>query len=121
MTVAESAPRPVLRYERGSVTSADDRVAVEEPLEIRLVQGGEEQSVGVTMRTPGADHDLVRGFLYAEGAISGPEDVLGISESVQNWVCGIVNPSEPWEGVGDGPESWMSNRNLAGAKQVVAA
>ena len=38
MTVAESAPRPVLRYERGSVTSADDRVAVEEPLEIRLVQ-----------------------------------------------------------------------------------
>ncbi|WP_104991816.1 formate dehydrogenase accessory sulfurtransferase FdhD [Deinococcus sp. NW-56] len=80
MTAAESAPRPVLRYERGSVTSADDRVAVEEPLEIRLVQGGEEQSVGVTMRTPGADHDLVRGFLYAEGAISGPEDVLGISE-----------------------------------------
>ena len=45
-------------------------------------------------------------------------DVLGISESVQDWICGIVNPTEPWEGVGDGPESWMSNRNLAGAQQV---
>ena len=45
-------------------------------------------------------------------------DVLGMSDSVQQWVCGIVNPSEPWEGVGDGPESWMSNRNLVGAKQV---
>ena len=45
-------------------------------------------------------------------------DILGISGSVQDWICGIVNPSEPWEGVGDGPESWMSNRNLAGAKQI---
>ncbi|HEY5114103.1 MAG TPA: hypothetical protein VIJ00_01125 [Nakamurella sp.] len=47
-------------------------------------------------------------------------DILGISGSVQDWICGIVNPAEPWEGVGDGPESWMSNRNLAGAKQVPA-
>ena len=45
-------------------------------------------------------------------------DILGISDSVQDWICGIVNPTEPWEGVGDGPESWMSNRNLVGAKQV---
>ena len=45
-------------------------------------------------------------------------DILGISGSVQDWICGIVNPSEPWEGVGDGPESWMSNRNLAGARQI---
>ncbi|MCP2015260.1 FdhD protein [Deinococcus sp. HSC-46F16] len=80
MTAAEPAPRPVLRYERGGVTSADDRMAVEEPLELRLVHRGEEQPVGVTMRTPGADHDLVRGFLYAEGAIRRAEDVLSISE-----------------------------------------
>ena len=45
-------------------------------------------------------------------------DILGISGSVQDWVCGIVNPAEPWEGVGDGPESWMSNRNLAGAART---
>ncbi len=57
-----------------------DQVVVEEPLEIRLVSGGEEQSVGVTMRTPGTDHDLMRGFLYAEGAITSAQDILGISE-----------------------------------------
>ena len=49
---------------------------------------------------------------------SASADILGISGSVQNWICGIVNPAEPWEGAGDGPESWMSNRNLAGAKQI---
>ncbi len=51
---------------------------------------------------------------------SASADVLGISDSVQDWICGIVNPTEPWEGVGDGPESWMSNRNLAGARQIPA-
>ena len=49
---------------------------------------------------------------------SASADVLGISDFVQDRICGIVNPAEPWEGVGDGPESWMSNRNLAGAKQI---
>jgi hypothetical protein len=43
-------------------------------------------------------------------------DILGISSTVQDWICGIVSPEEPWEGVGDGPESWMSNRNLANIK-----
>ena len=43
-------------------------------------------------------------------------DIFGVSDAVQAWLCGIVSPSEPWEGVGDGPESWMSNRNLAGIK-----
>ena len=62
-------------------------------------------------------------LLGAAGALmastsSANADILGISGSVQEWVCGIVNPAEPWEGVGDGPESWMSNRNLAGAKQI---
>jgi FdhD protein len=40
-----------------------DRVAVEEPLEIRI--GGEP--VAVTMRTPGHDDELALGFLLSEG------------------------------------------------------
>jgi len=55
---------------------------------------------------------------FMASTTSANADILGISGSVQDWICGIVNPTEPWEGVGDGPESWMSNRNLAGAKQV---
>lgn len=71
--------RPVLRYAAGQVTAATDQVALEEPLEIRLVHGDEEQTVAVTMRTPGADHELATGFLYAEGAIQRAGDVLSLS------------------------------------------
>ena len=42
---------------------ADDRVVVEEPLEIRI--GG--RPVAVTMRTPGHDEELALGFCVSEG------------------------------------------------------
>ena len=41
-------------------------------------------------------------------------DIFGVSDAVEDWICGIVSPTEPWETVGDGPESLISNRNLAG-------
>ncbi len=41
----------------------DDRLAVEEPLEIRI--GG--RAVAVTMRTPGHDEELALGFCLTEG------------------------------------------------------
>jgi FdhD protein len=43
--------------------AAEDRVAVEEPLEIRI--GG--RPVAVTMRTPGHDEELALGFCLSEG------------------------------------------------------
>ena len=45
-----------------------DRVAIEEPLEIR-VRG---EALAVTMRTPGHDEELALGFLYGEGLIAAP-------------------------------------------------
>jgi FdhD protein len=45
----------------------EDRVAVEEPLEIR-VRG---DALAVTMRTPGHDEELALGFLHGEGLIDG--------------------------------------------------
>ncbi|WP_075013329.1 formate dehydrogenase accessory sulfurtransferase FdhD [Geodermatophilus obscurus] len=65
---------PVLRI-RGPVRSTrPDTVAAEEPLEIRLAGS----PLAVTMRTPGADFDLVHGFLATEGVIAGIEDVAGL-------------------------------------------
>jgi len=66
------------------VTDGDRRVrsdylATEEPLEIRLVAGGETATVAVTMRTPGADFELAAGFLYGEGVVAGREEVSRIS------------------------------------------
>ena len=45
-----------------------DRVAIEEPLEIR-VRG---EAIAVTMRTPGNDEELALGFLYGEGLLWAP-------------------------------------------------
>ena len=56
-----------------------DRVAIEEPLEIRLgyESGGKRHttSVAVTMRTPGHDEDLAVGFLYSESILRSPADI----------------------------------------------
>jgi FdhD protein len=56
-----AAPVDVLRLPAGD--HERDRVAVEEPLEIRI--GGEP--VAVTMRTPGHDEELALGFCLSEG------------------------------------------------------
>jgi FdhD protein len=56
-----------------------DYLATEEPLEIRLVVGGETHKLAVTMRTPGADFELAAGFLYGEGVIEGREEITRIT------------------------------------------
>lgn len=48
-----------------------DRVAVEEPLEIRVAG----DTVAITMRTPGDDARLAAGFLLAEGIITALDDL----------------------------------------------
>jgi FdhD protein len=50
---------------------AQDAVAVEEPLEIRV----DGRPLAVTMRTPGDDEALALGFLFGEGLIEGPRPV----------------------------------------------
>lgn len=59
-----------------------DVLATEEPMEIRLVSGGERRTLAVTMRTPGADFELAAGFLYGEGVVRSAEDVRRISYCV---------------------------------------
>ncbi|MEW5739772.1 MAG: formate dehydrogenase accessory sulfurtransferase FdhD [Myxococcota bacterium] len=58
------------RVNRGGA-DADDAVAVEEPLDIRVAG----ETVAVTMRTPGGDHELALGFLFSEGVLHDLEDV----------------------------------------------
>ena len=56
-----------------------DSVVAEEPLEIRLLEGGAEpERFVVTMRTPGDDDDLVVGLLYGEGVIEEIDEIAAI-------------------------------------------
>lgn len=61
--------------ERGGATVRNDKLATEEPLEIRLVSGALRQTVTVTMRTPGADFDLTAGLLFSEGVIRQRDEI----------------------------------------------
>lgn len=69
-----------------------DLVTVEEPMEIRLGlatgEGTTEQSISVTMRTPGDDFDLAIGFLYTEGVIRNRADIARIE------YCGPPSPDK---------------------------
>ncbi len=68
--------------EEGRSRVRPDALATEEPMEIRLISGDVKQTVAVTMRTPGADFELAAGFLYGEGIVSSPDDILKISYCV---------------------------------------
>jgi FdhD protein len=61
----------LMRMAGGKFDSASDRVAVEAPLEVRL----NGHPFAVIMRTPGADADLVTGFLFSEGVIRSAADI----------------------------------------------
>jgi len=58
----------------GALEAHPDELAVEEPLEIRIAG----DTLAVTMRTPGHDHELVAGFLLAEGIIRSRSDLGGM-------------------------------------------
>ena len=54
---------------------AQDLVAVEEPLQIRLG----DRDFAITMRTPGQDRELAAGFLFTEGIVNDSSQIAEIS------------------------------------------
>jgi FdhD protein len=70
-------------YTADGVEQRQDQLAVEEPLEIRVVADGRggrtRHSVAVTMRTPGQDFELAAGFLFTEGVIRDNQSIWRIS------------------------------------------
>jgi FdhD protein len=64
----------VKEWREGELRSLDDYLVGEEPLEIRVG----EVAISVTMRTPGHDLELARGFLFTEGLISASAQIASV-------------------------------------------
>lgn len=76
--LAPSSIAKVRIQKSDSSTPTSDSVVVEEPLEIRLKRGEREEQLGITMRTPGADLELAAGFLWGEGFIKTPDELVSV-------------------------------------------
>ncbi|MGH3412017.1 MAG: formate dehydrogenase accessory sulfurtransferase FdhD [Marmoricola sp.] len=68
----------VVELREGAPLLHEDRLAVEEPLEIRLQAPGlPARRQGITMRTPGHDFELAAGWLVHEGIVA-PDDIEAV-------------------------------------------
>jgi FdhD protein len=74
----------------------EDLLAVEEPLEIRIVYGPEndrkQKNISVTMCTPGHDEELAVGFLFTEGIITHKDDIMNCGATGNNIVIAALRP-----------------------------
>lgn len=90
------------RFDGLSSKAVIERLAVEEPLEIRLGFGPaaarRQQAISVTMRTPGNDAELAAGFLFTEGVIRDACDIDSVSamdskDQGSNSICVELSPN----------------------------
>ena len=73
-TIGPVITRKRHRMGGGVSETVEDEVVVEAPLEIAVAG----ESALVVMRTPGADEELVRGLLFAEGSIDSAEELATV-------------------------------------------
>lgn len=81
MTERHLAPSSIARVSAERTETSEkfiDSVVVEEPLEIRIRKDQVEDQLGITMRTPGADIELATGFLWGEGFLTSPTELLNV-------------------------------------------
>jgi len=96
----------VLKFNSKKFESIDDLISIEEPLEISLKYKGEDnwitQNLSITMRTPGDDENLVRGFLFNEQIVQDIKDIDSIESygkkvgqyNIQNKILATLNNSQ---------------------------
>lgn len=110
-----TAERTVHRWTVAGTSDEQDRVAVEEPLEIRVGR----DPIAVTMRTPGADVDLAVGFLLGEGVVRSRRDVLSVAPEGPSSVS-IDLSADARARLGDGARRWRvtSSCGVCGKESV---
>ena len=96
----------VLKFNSNKFKKVEDLVSIEEPLEISLKFKKDKewttQNLSITMRTPGNDEDLVRGFLFNEQIVQSIDDIDSIESygekvgryNIQNKILATLNNSK---------------------------
>ena len=96
----------ISKFTKGKLENIEDSISIEEPLEISLKFKDKEKwvtkSLSITMRTPGHDEDLVRGFLFNEQIIQNVKDIDNIEifgdkvgqYNIQNKILITLNNSQ---------------------------
>jgi len=96
----------VFKFRNNTLNELNDQISVEEPLEIIIKFKDKdkwiENTISITMRTPGDDEDLVRGFLFNERVIEKVEYIEKIESSgkptdqygIKNKITVTINNSE---------------------------
>ena len=96
----------VLKFISNKFEKIEDLVSIEEPLEISLKFKKDKewttQNLSITMRTPGNDEDLVRGFLFNEQIVQSIDDIDSIESygekvgryNIQNKILATLNNSK---------------------------
>ena len=96
----------IKKFIKGKLENIEDLISIEEPLEISLKFRDKDKwitkSLSITMRTPGHDEDLVRGFLFNEQIIQNIKDIENIESfgdkvgqyNIQNKILATLNNSE---------------------------
>ena len=83
----------VSKLKNSKLEEIKDSVSVEEPLEMRLKykkdNKWEVENISITMRTPGNDDDLIKGFLFNERIVKNINDIVSIEH--QGEVSGDYN------------------------------
>ena len=96
----------VYKFKSNQLHEVTDSVSIEEPLEISIRYKDKDnwvsQILSITMRTPGHDEDLVRGFLYNEQIVQNINHIQSIESfgdkvgryNLQNKILATLNNSE---------------------------
>ena len=96
----------VLKFKSNQFEKVDDLISIEEPLEISIKFKDQDkwvnQILSITMRTPGHDEDLVRGFLFNEQIVQNIGHIESIKSfgdkvgqyKIQNKILATLNNSQ---------------------------
>jgi FdhD protein len=96
----------VLKFKSNKFEEIDDLISIEEPLEISIKFKDQDkwvnQILSITMRTPGHDEDLVRGFLFNEQIVENISHIESIKSfgdkvgqyKIQNKILATLNNSQ---------------------------